>query len=695
MKTLSEIQRLWLYTLLSFAFAVAMRLVWIYHFDGYEPFYFNGQLMINTNDGYYFAEGARDILAGFHQPNDLSPTHEAMSLLTALFVKILPFSFETILLYMPIVLSSLVVIPMMFIAKRLGNLEIGFGASLLAGIAWSYYNRTMAGYYDTDMLNIVLALFTLYYLIDAFIRRRNSALLGIALSIALYMWWYNASYALSFSLFGLIVLYTLLYERRNSYLYQLLSMMMIGLIGVPIVLKLILIAALFVLFTQERFERYWLYVLGACVVVFMATGGLDPITLRLKGYVFKEAIESSGAMGLHFFSVMQTVREAGSISFETFANRISGHTATFILSLIGYGYLVYRHRVMLLMLPLVGLGFIAMSSGLRFTIYAVVPLAFGFAFLIHEIVRFIEKRVFRALAATLLYAMALYPNIAHIDSYRVPTVFNADEVRLLDQLKHKADREDYVVAWWDYGYPIRYYTDMKTLIDGGKHSGSVNFAVSYMLTHPQEASAKLARLEVEFTERAFEKSETRTNIEAMSEAYGLSDANDFLTLLRTDMELPQKSRDVYLYLPYRMLEIYPTVASFSNLDLMSGEQKKQPFYFISRNARENGSLIELGGGVAIERATMSIRVGDQNVKIRRFAKTAYDNEMRLQKEVELIDFGGALSVIYMQNYNTFLVLDEATYNSLYIQLMVLEEYDRNLFEIVLANPHAKIYRLKI
>jgi len=49
----------------------------------------------------------------------------------------------------------------------------------------------------------------------------------------------------------------------------------------------------------------------------------------------------------------------------------------------------------------------------------------------------------------------------------------------------------------------------------------------------------------------------------------------------------------------------------------------------------------------------------------------------------------------MSDYRTFLVVDEKTYNSLYIQLLVLEEYDKNLFEKVISNPHAKVYKLKI
>jgi dolichyl-diphosphooligosaccharide--protein glycosyltransferase/undecaprenyl-diphosphooligosaccharide--protein glycosyltransferase len=49
----------------------------------------------------------------------------------------------------------------------------------------------------------------------------------------------------------------------------------------------------------------------------------------------------------------------------------------------------------------------------------------------------------------------------------------------------------------------------------------------------------------------------------------------------------------------------------------------------------------------------------------------------------------------MQNYNTYLVLDDKTYNSMFVQLMILEEYNKNLFELVESNLYAKVYKLKI
>lgn len=693
-----------IYILVAFSFSVAMRLIWAYQFGDYEAFKFNGQFMINTNDGYAWAEGARDLLSGVSQENDLSQVASATSQLTAFFATVLPFSFESIIFFMPVFLSSLVVIPIILIAKDLKNLEMGLIAALLASIAWSYYNRTMIGYYDTDMLNIVLPMFLLWSIIWAIDTKKDIFLLITAVDILVYRWWYPASYALEFSFFGLILLYTLIFDRKNAYNYKLLAIMMFAMINVDGLIRIPLVLGAFIVFKQKKFDKYVYYILAASIIAFLATGGLNPIWGKLKAYVFKDAIMAAkDGLNLHFYSVMQTVREAGQIPFETFANRISGHTVTFVISIIGYIYLVYRHKIMLFAIPLVGLGFLASVGGLRFTIYAVPVLAFGVAFLITEISSKLPTTKMKYLSMIMFTVAILYPNYKHIDGYKVPTVFNSDEVQVLDVLKSKADREDYVISWWDYGYPIRYYSDVKTLCDGSKHSGSVNFPVSFMLTNPQDIAAKMARLDVEYTEQAFkvrEDNESKriklaTNIEEMTKDQGLDDTNDFLLSLQTDIKMPEKTRDIYFYLPFRMLNIYPTVSLFSNLNLMNGVKHKAPFFFVSRNFKDVGESILLGNNISLNKKDLSLTMGKNRVPVRRFVKTAYNQKMQLQKSVQLVDFSSNLSLIFMSSYNMFLIVDEKTYNSLYIQLMVLEEYDKNLFEKVIVNPHAKVYKLKI
>jgi len=700
-----------IYIIIAFAFSVAMRLIWIYQFHDFAPFHFHGQLMINTNDGYVWAEGARDLLSGtstnpdakeyfdkFHQFNDLSPVTSAASELTAFFVKILPFSFESIILYLPVFLSSLIVIPIILIAKDLKNLEMGFIAALLASIAWSYYNRTMAGYYDTDMLNIVLPMFLLWSIIWAIDKNKNIYLLLTALDILIYRWWYPQSYSLEFSFFGLILLYTLIFDRKNIFNYKLLAIMMFAMMNTDGFIRLGAVLVIFYIFTQKKFDKYIYYILGLSVAAFFITGGFSPIWAQLKGYVFRESVSAEDqGLGLHFFTVMQTVREAGKIPFETFANRISGHTVTFIVSLLGYIYLLYKKPIMLFSLPLVGLGFLAYVGGLRFTVYAVPVLAFGIAFLITELATKMPTNKLKYLSITAFTLAILYPNYKHIEAYKVPTVFNTNEVKVLDKLKHIAGRNDYVISWWDYGYPIRYYADVKTLVDGGQHSGSANFPVSFMLTHTQQEAAKMARLDVEYTEKRADKNLTAfSNIEQMTKDYGFNNTNGFLaTLKEKNITLPKKTRDIYFYLPFRMINIYPTITLFSNINLMNGKKGRQPFFYVSRSFRDMGNRIQLGQNVFLDKRTLNLTLGNKTMPIRRFVKTQYSKDMKLHKNVQLVNFTSDISVIYMANYNTILIVDEKTYNSLYIQLMVLENYDKDLFTPVILTPDAKVYKLKV
>jgi len=129
---LSDNKKTVFYILIAFTFSIAVRLIWVYQFQGMEQFKFNNQFMINTNDGYYYAEGARDIVAGItEKSNDLSPFESAGSILTAMIAKILPFSFESVIFYMPAFFASLLVIPIILIGKSIGKLEVGHLFGLL------------------------------------------------------------------------------------------------------------------------------------------------------------------------------------------------------------------------------------------------------------------------------------------------------------------------------------------------------------------------------------------------------------------------------------------------------------------------------------------------------------------------------------------------------------------------------------
>lgn len=684
---------------IAYLFSISLRFIWVNEFSAQPQFHWNNELMISNNDGYYYAEGARDILQGHHEKNDLSPVDSAMSKLTALLAKIVPVSFETLILYMPSFIGSLIVIPLVLIGRALNQTTMGFIAALIASIANSYYNRTMTGYYDTDMLNIVFPVLEMYSLILALTHQRNRYLIPITISIALYQWWYPQAYALDSALFLMIIGFTLLFDRKNIYFYKIALFILVGILSLSIITKIGLAVTLFAIFhfQKERSEKIFWYLFAGIVGIYFYTGGIDPILGLLKGYVFRGTQENAITSSLHYYNVMSTVREAGQIPFTIFAERISGHTITFVFACIGYLLALIAYRPLLVTLPLAGLGFIAMFAGLRFTIYAVPAMAIGFAYLLMWSTQRIEKSWLRTLSLSVLTGLAIYPNYAHIREYMTPTVLTDQEVVALNELGKIASKEDYVVTWWDYGYPIRYYSDIKTWIDGGKHSGDVNYPASFVLTAQDSLSAAhMMRLYTEYTERGFsDTNKTANDFETMMTKEGFKDPNDFTNALSLpEYKIPKKTRDVYLFLPLRMMEIFPTVSLFSNLDLTGKEKRPSPFFYTSRMIQDVGQSIELGQGISIIKATSTLKMGSQNIPIKAFYQVGYDSGHHIQINKQTFGSEG-LTVIYMASYGQFLVVDDYYFNSAYIQMFVFEQYDKNLFQPVVLSPLTKIYKLKI
>ena len=692
--------------LVAFIFSVAIRMIWMNQFSDIESFRWNNQLMINTNDGYYFAEGARDIISGTHQDNDRSPVSTPLAKLTVLLASVLPISFETLILYMPTFFGSLLVVPIMLISRVFNQDRVGFVAALLGGIAWSYYNRTMTGYYDTDLLIVVLPTFMIWGVLIALKLEKNKLFVIAPILAILSIYWHGGTINIVNATFFITLVYTLLFEKKNLFYYKFLSVFVLALTTLPILIKIVSIlalAAVYHFFKEKLTDKTIVFIAIVSAVLYMIFGGASWIVGVLNNAYFTRALHADDLnLSLHYYGVVNTVREAGHIPFEMFANRISGHTVTLILSVIGYILFVYRYRLFMLTLPMVAMGFFALQGGLRFTVFAVPFMAIGVSYLIFLAANLLQnlfadniKKYAKYAFISLAGVAILYPNITHVIAYKVPTVFSKEEVKVLDKLGKIASREDYVLAWWDYGYPIRYYADVKTLIDGGKHSGGTNFPVSFALLNNQVAAANMARLDVEFTELNFQQS-CGTSLECMLKNSNINNPNQLVKALNSrNTQLPPKTRDVFIYLPFKMLNILPTIDLFSNLDLLTGKQKPRPLFYASNSIQNSTTSINIGNGIEIMKKNGYIKIGNNTVPMNQFVVTEYDAKGILHKNVQTINSNSTVFVIYMKSYNKFLVLDKRLYESMYIQLFVLENYDKDLFEPVITTPLTKVYKLKI
>ncbi len=692
----------------AYLFSYYFHLHWIGWASQNPQFFWHGELMINNVDGYFFGSGAQKILYHMHldNPRLSSVWNYGVMVLTAYVVKFLPISLDTAMLYLPPVISSLVVIPIILIGRLYENIAWGFLAAFIGAIGWSYYNRTLAGYYDTDIFSAMLPMFIFYFLLASVKHRSLNYLLAASYIVILYPWLYDQGLSIVYAMGIMMFLYLVIFHRQEKFSYQTIILFSFALMPITGVVKFLLVSILWYILKKLDIELKKLQIAaGISALAFLLAGNVFGIILHK---VFSYTTQTKSVAGLHFLNVNETVREAGKIPFEVVANRIVGSILGLVIAVVGYILLLFRKKEFIIALPLWGIGFFAYWGGLRFTVYAVPIAAISVVyFFIWLSQKFASKKV--ALATTIIGTLfILAPNVTHITGccqkvawlesiksiyplksppYLTPTTFYKNEVVVLDSLKKVSNPKDYVITWWDYGYPIWYYANVNTLIDGGKHNED-NFLVSKILTTSNQTLAyNLSKLSIKtyvdtnktVAPQLFTKNEKPVNVDEFLEDLG--DKN---------YKTPKLDRDIYIMLPFRMFDIFPTVAAFSNRNLNTGEVYKNHFFY-KNSVKKQGNILFVGKiPIDLRKAVVLIQNG---VPIKEVDLVGYVKNGKLVVKKQRIRKNG-LNLIILQSYGQAFLVDDYYYNSLFIQMFVFENYDKNLFEPVILSPVMKIYKLK-
>ncbi|HHO42446.1 MAG TPA: peptide-binding protein, partial [Epsilonproteobacteria bacterium] len=703
--------------LVAYLFAIAIRFIWVYQFWDNPSVWWNGQMMINTNDGYFFASGVQYFTDGFHadNPRIVGLWHQGLIWITALFVEISPFSLETTIFYMPMVAGSLIVIPLILIGRLYHKPLWGLFAALIGAIAWSYYNRTMVGYYDTDMFVVWVPLLAVYFLMRYV---QNGGLqngLYASLLFVFYGFVYSSSGAVVGGLVVWFALYGLWFHRDRDSLYGVLSLLFVVLLPfskltsyyeLPWGYLLQVVALLVVWGVFEKIptlgKRF--VALGLFVLALLFGNTVAGIWAKISSYMFTGTM----AHGLSFFGVAQTVREASSIDITTLANRIAGSWYGLLIGVAGYLLLLKQYRAFWLLLPLFGVGLFALFGGLRFTIFAVPVVALGAAYLFVWLgEKWLKKSSEKNLLLTIGMIFLLYPNVKHVVEYKVPTVMNNAEVADLEKLKNISNSKDFTLSWWDYGYPLWFYTKTSTLIDGGKHHND-NFILStLMLSTSSQLVSNLSRLAVEeyvsFTNLMQENAKGKTSKEAsLYKSLGYNAVIDVLLANKQDSQknptqflealadstypLPPKTRDIYLYFPIRMLSIFPVVAQFGNIDLTTGRPLREIVFAPTYMVGQKETSMVFHNGLEFDSVKGTLKSGNQLLPISKFV--AVDEKLSLSQWSYSPE--GKYILLLVKSQGVFVILDKETFDSAFVQMGLLGIYDESLFERVISSPSSQV-----
>jgi undecaprenyl-diphosphooligosaccharide--protein glycosyltransferase len=687
---------------------------WLKWASNIPEFIWHSQVMINNPDGYFYGSGAQKIVYHEHleNPRLLDVWKYGTAVITAFLAKFFHISIDTLMLYLPPIISSLVVIPIILIGRLYNNLTWGFLAALIGSIAWSYYNRTLVGYYDTDMFSASLPMFIFYFLLASIKKRSLKYLLAAAFTIILYPFLYEQGLSIIYAM-GIMAFVYLLFTKDNKisinlndeFVFKFITLLSIALMDINWIIRIILLVIGFFLFREKKFELKQLQIIaGLFFILFLFTGNVFGIVLH-KVLSYSTSIETKE--GLQFLNVNRTVREAGHIPWYVIFDRIIGSSIGIVIAVIGYILLVKKYKEFIIALPLWGIGFFAFVGGLRFTVYAVPVAGISGVYFFVWFAEKIKNEKVKFLVVTLGSLFLIIPNITHIAGcceknkllasfkkiypissypYLTPTVFNRNEVEVLDKLKKISNPKDYVITWWDYGYPIWYYSDVNTLIDGGKHNED-NFIVSkIIMTSNELLASNLSKLAI--------KVYTETNKTVAPQIFTKDgkpiNVDEFLSFISSgNFKAPKLDRNIYLMFPYRMFDIFPTISFFSNRNLNTGKVYSPHFFY-------KGRFIPQGRYLIVGRIVVDLVKGElllNRYPIKEVDIVGYDTQNRLIVKKKVLRNQGVYLVL-LQSYGEGMIMDNYYYNSRFVQMFVFENYNKNLFSPVILSPWIKIYKVK-
>jgi len=172
------------------------------------------------------------------------------------------------------------------------------------------------------------------------------------------------------------------------------------------------------------------------------------------------------------------------------------------------------------------------------------------------------------------------------------------------------------------------------------------------------------------------------------------DPYDFLQSLEDgSIDIATPTQDIYLYAPYSMSRIFLTITQFGNINLNSGKKERNIWFYPAYGVSQNSNNITLSNGFIFNYKKGYLPLRGEKIAVSYFITTSIMKNGDIK--IEAIKYGnGSTVVLFNNNRKKFIVMDNQTFKSNYVQMFLLGIYDKNLFELVVKSPYGRVYKLK-
>lgn len=532
--------------------------------------------------------------------------------------------------------------------------KFSFFVAIIGSITYSYYIRSFLGYYDTDVLNVFLSLNIIAFMILLVEKKDIRYIIPIIISIILFSFWYHSSKLIIAAILSNFIIYIIIWKK-----------------------KLIFKKKLFLFIILSFFTLLGYFYLNE----------INSFFLRAHDYIFKVQnihLLQNNNKELFFKSTLSTINEAKSLPIDKLWKYLGINSWYFYLSSIALFFFYIRFKSFFLTLSLLLISLLSIKAGIRFSEYGVLIIAFGSVYLIYifkniltllSIHRYIINIIF---VFSLFFLILNYVRVVvHKNKFFFP-IFSSQSINILHKFDKKISNKDFILTWWDYGWPLWYFTKANTLIDNGKHFED-NYIISKLLFSSQDYTAKASRYFMEqcqgrdcYLSRNIFKNNSPKEIENIIQNY----------------QSTEKTKDIYFFFHSRMVKIMRVVSSFSNMDLETGLNKKDMVVQIYKlRSLRNNIYYTTNRQIRLDINKKIISVGKKNLPL----KDIHIVNKNIRK-IKTIHINSQYHALVFKN-KYIILCNNKVFNSFFIQAMVLDNQNKQLFELINKGNEIKILKL--
>lgn len=691
-----------IYIAAAYTFGLLLRLILFYQSTFISGLWDKGlPIPIWTPDAGRYGFYAKSILSGVEYPLN---TDYLLGYLIAGVASLFHIPIDWVMLLLPIVIAPLIAIPIIMIGNSIKQPTLGFLAALLAVSDTLFYFRSYLGYMDTDGINLFLILLSIALIIKSFFKYRLLYALFSALTLILFALWYHSSSIIILSIVATTLAYVVLFERKDKLALQLIFILGITILPITLIYKLVLLIAIVLLFyilniTSNISDRLYFVILALLVVVGVVS--IDPYHYihRAESYISIDSYIHFTANNITY-SYPNDLKNVGEVQGTNLWNiyRLPFLSVAYVFTAtLGYTILVIAYPIILLTLPLITLGYTSTWAGLRFAMFASPVLAMGIIYLLFLLRKILSLKLSNSLylrrspyyMGALIVLFMIYNIFQFNTSAILSQLFYNTEKSALEKFGKNLTKEDAIVSWWDYGWPLWYYSGHdNTLTDNGYHGGpDLNIVAKLLLSHDQNFTYNAISILGNNRLKAHE------NNYRFVLPYLLKDQN-YTTLLSSFnkgiIDTTQHKGNNYILLHRGMLNFFTAIIEQAQQNLKGdkGDTKLYAWTPLVKPFSHNYSLLE-GYSFILDSSTGKVKDADDKFSEINTLMITSNN-----KRKESFQFHNRSKHYLIADRGTLIWLDESYYKSFYVQAMLFDAYDKNLFEKVVETGRIKIFRVK-